>query len=118
MAFGTAEANGIIDGWDNHWVSLHTGDPGSTGASEVTGGSYARQQISLATAANKQAVTDAVMNFLNMPDTTSTPITHVGLWTLQTAGAFEVGGALAASKVTNAGDTFQFPVGDLGAVLT
>ena len=26
------------------YISLHTADPGETGASEVTGGSYARQQ--------------------------------------------------------------------------
>jgi hypothetical protein len=28
----------------NPYISLHTADPGETGASEVAGGSYARQQ--------------------------------------------------------------------------
>lgn len=118
MAFGTAEANSIIDGYDGLWVSLHDGDPGATGANEIAGGSYARQQISLAAAANKQSVTDAILDFTGMPDTTASPITHVGLWTLASGGAFVIGGALTASKVTNAGDTFRFEIGQLAVILT
>jgi hypothetical protein len=115
MAFGTAEGNTIIDGWNSHYVSLHTGDPGATGASEVAGGSYARQQVTLSAAANKASANTGALNFTGMPAVT---ITHVGIWTLESGGAFEIGGALAVQKTTNAGDTFQLPVGDLDVALT
>lgn len=115
MAFGTVEANGIIDGWNGHYVSLHTGDPGATGASEVTGGSYARQQVTLSSASGKASANTGALTFTVMPAAT---ITHVGIWTLVSGGAFEIGGALVAPKTTNAGDTFQLPVGDLDVALT
>lgn len=115
MAFGTAEANGIIDGWSGHYVSLHTGDPGATGANEVTGGSYARQAVTLSAASNKASSNSGALNFTGMPAAT---ITHVGIWTAASDGTFEIGGSLTASKTTNAGDTFQFPVGDLDVALT
>jgi hypothetical protein len=115
MAFGTAEANSIIDAWSGHYVSLHTGDPGSTGANEVTGGTYTRQQVTLSAAANKASSNSGILNFTLMPAVT---VTHVGIWTLQANGAFEIGGALSVQKVTNAGDTFQLPIGDLDVALT
>lgn len=44
LVFGTTEANSILDTMlGTAFLSLHTGDPGATGANEVTGGSYARQ---------------------------------------------------------------------------
>lgn len=36
----------------NPWIGLHTGDPGETGANEVTGGTYARQQANFSAAAS------------------------------------------------------------------
>lgn len=115
MPFGTNAANAIIDGLDGYYVSLHTADPGVTGANEVAGGSYTRQQVSLGAASNKAASNDAALNFAGMPAVT---ITHVGIWSLASGGVFQIGGALTASKTTNAGDTFQLPVGDLDIALT
>lgn len=59
------------------YASLHTADPGETGASEVTGGSYARQDVSASFAAPSagSVTTDAAINFTDMPATT---VTHVG----------------------------------------
>src|SRR5690606_6534718 len=37
--------NAMLDALDLASLSLHTGFPGSTGANEVTGGSYARQAV-------------------------------------------------------------------------
>lgn len=92
------------------YVSLHTGDPGETGASEATGGSYIRKLGSFAAAAAGAVATDADLNFTGMPAAT---ITHVGIWDAESVGNFLWGGALAASKTTNAGDTFQILSGSL-----
>lgn len=98
---------------DQH-ISLHTADPGVSGGSEVTGGSYGRQNATFATAASRATTTTALLEWLNMPGVT---VTHVGIWDAATAGNFIWGGALAASKTVNAGDTFQLPTGDLDATL-
>jgi hypothetical protein len=92
------------------YVSLHTADPGETGASEATGGSYARQLGSFAAAASGAVATDADINFTVMPAAT---ITHVGVWDASSSGNFLWGGALTASKTTNAGDTFKIASGSL-----
>lgn len=94
------------------YCSLHTADPGETGASEATGGSYARQAITFAAASNPGGTkaTSADLVFTSMPAST---ITHVGVWDASSAGNFLVGGALAASKTLNAGDTFRITSGNL-----
>lgn len=101
----------------NVYVSLHTADPGTTGASECTGGSYARQlaNSSFAAASGTTKVSNADIDFALMPACT---VTHVGVWDASTVGNFLWGGALSASKSVNAGDTFQLPSGQLTASLT
>lgn len=96
------------------YVSLHTADPGETGASEATGGSYVRQLGSFGAASGGAIANDAGISFTGMPAAT---ITHVGVWDASTAGNFLWGGALAASKTTNAGDTFAIATGDLDVTL-
>lgn len=101
----------------NIYVSLHTADPGTTGASEVAGGSYARQlaNTSFAAAGSGVKSSNAIVDFASMPAAT---VTHVGIWDALTTGNFLVGGALAASKTTNSGDTFRLPSGDIDVSLT
>ena len=96
------------------YVSLHTADPGETGASEASGGSYARQSASFGAASGGAISNDAAISFTGMPAAT---ITHVGVWDASTAGNFLWGGALTASKTTNAGDTFTIASGDLDVTL-
>lgn len=92
------------------YLSLHTADPGKTGADEVTGGSYARQAIAFDAAVTGSAGSSASESFTGMPACT---VTHVGLWDTVTVGSFLWSGALSASKVVNSGDTFQFAAGDV-----
>lgn len=101
----------------NIYISLHTADPGTTGASEATGGSYARQlgSSSFAAASGSSKASNADISFTLMPACT---VTHVGVWDASTVGNFLWGGALSASKSVNAGDTFQLPSGQLTASLT
>jgi len=125
MSVSTTLGNGWLDTLRNvsyavatPYCSLHQSDPGTTGASEVTGGSYARQAITFSAAAASAMTTSAALTFTSMPDTTGDDISHVGIWTAVSAGTFLIGGALTAAKVTNSGDTFEIAAGDLDLSIT
>jgi len=96
------------------FASLHTADPGGTGASEVTGGTYGRQSVS-GTGTFPTVVGDSVtnsaaaINFTLMPACT---VTYVGFWDAVTTGNFLHGQSMT-SKGVNAGDTFQFATSQL-----
>ena len=90
------------------YLSLHTADPGKTGASEVTGGSYARQAVTFGTFATGQASNTAKIDFTSMPAAT---VTHIGIWDASTAGTFHQSGALTASVTVTAGNTLEFAIG-------
>lgn len=97
------------------YLSLHTADPGLTGASEVTGGTYARQAVNgtgtFPTVTGDSVINSAAaINFTLMPSCT---VTHVGLWDALTTGNFIMGQTLDAQQVVNAGDTFTFPTSSL-----
>ena len=99
------------------YISLHAGDPGETGANEVTGGSYARQSGAFGNAASGQVSNTATIDFTGMPAAT---VTHVGVWISSTATAstnFIWGGALTTGKVVGAGDTFRITSGNLDVSL-
>ena len=77
-----------------NWVSLHTTDPGDTGANEATGGSpaYARIQTTWTGGASDGSVvgSDVVI------DVPSGTYTHAGIWSAQTGGTFIGSTAIAA----------------------
>ena len=83
-------------------ISLHTADPGATGASESTGGSYARQTAGYNTASGGACALAATLNFTGMPAST---VTHIGIWDSTGTPKFLQGAALASSKTLGAGDT-------------
>lgn len=87
----------------NNFISLHTADPGATGASEVTGGTYARQATNWAAPANSQAVGSSVT--LNVP--AGQTITHWGVWSLATGGQFIYGAALPAPETFGSNGTYS-----------
>ena len=68
-------------------ASAHTADPGTTGASEVTGGSpaYARKPITWNAGAEDGVYTS---NPVTIDIPAATTITHIGLWSALTAGTF------------------------------
>lgn len=127
MATGisTYASNQIIDwifGTDNMptavtaYVSLHTADPGYTGASELTAGgfSYSRKSVVASAASGRATANTGALTWLNLPAAT---ITYVGVWDNSTSGNFLWGGALVTPKTVNAGDTLEIPVGDLDATM-
>jgi hypothetical protein len=97
------------------YVSLHTGDPGNTGATEVSGGAYARQgPITFANAGNNPTVASnsAIITF---PVATAAwgTIAYFGVWDAATSGNFRGSGALTTAKAVNSGDTARFAAGAL-----
>jgi hypothetical protein len=98
------------------FLSIHTADPGNTGASEYTTYTGTRPSIAWPTAVGTggSVGNTAQIDFAAMGATT---ITHVGLWTATSAGTFKGGGALAANKTTTAGDTLRF-VATTGVVVS
>jgi hypothetical protein len=93
----TTEANQALatTGWS--YVSLHTADPGTTGASEVTGGTYARVAVSW-NAASSGSVTQSTALSINLP--ASTTVSYFGVWSASSAGTYYIGGALSPSITT------------------
>lgn len=69
------------------FASLHSGDPSTTGANELTGGSpaYARKAITYAAASGGTRANSAALTF-DIP--AATTVTHVGFWSAVTAGTF------------------------------
>lgn len=97
------------------YISLHTADPGDTGANEVSGGSYARKAITFAAPSGKSTSNNVTLEWTNMPACT---VTHIGLWDAQTGGTLWWTGQLTASKTLQAGDAFRIDSGALTVTLT
>lgn len=89
------------------YLSLHTADPGETGTSECTGGSYARQSIAFSAASNPAGTiaNSGTVTFSAMPAAT---VTHFAIWDNSSAGNCLITGALGASKTVGAGDSVSF----------
>lgn len=104
----------------NLYVSLHTADPGETGAqntSETAYGSYARVAVARTsggwTISGNNASNTAVINF---PAASSGPstVTHFAIGLSSSgAGTLLFTGALAASRIINTGITPTFAAGEL-----
>lgn len=83
-------------------ISLHTADPGTSGASEVVGGTYARVATTWGSASASSMAGSAVV--INVP--ASTTITHWGVWTAGSGGTFLQGGVLPASETYGGAGTY------------
>lgn len=99
------------------YVSLHTADPGNTGASEVTtagGTAYARQAATFTSSGNNPTTygNDTIIQFPIAGASWGT-ITHFGIWSAATAGTFYGGAALSVSKAIAADDVARFPISNL-----
>lgn len=97
------------------YVSLHTGDPGSTGANEVVGGSpaYARKAVTWNSASGADLDNNANPTF-DIP--AGTTITHYGLQSASSGGTFYGGDALSAPETFGGQGTYTLT--DLDVTLT
>lgn len=95
----TTEENQALatTGWG--FVSLHTADPGTTGASEVSGGAYARVAVAWGAASGGSVANSGALS-INLP--ASTTAAYFGVWSASSAGNYYIGGALSPSVTTGA----------------
>lgn len=85
-------------------ISLHTGDPGTTGASEAAGGSYARQTAGYNAASGGACALAATLSFIVQAATYG----WIGIWDSTATPKFMQGAALASSIVIGSnGQTIQ-----------
>lgn len=128
MGLKASVRNSLIDALVNQtnytapttiYISLHTADPGDTGASEANYTSYARvvATTKFPGASSGSSANDVVITF---PTSTggSNTVTHVGIWDASTAGNWLGGGALSASKTIASGDTASFATSALTVSIT
>ena len=87
-------------------VALMTAQGSATAnGTEVTGGSYARQNLGAGTPATGSASNAATINFTNMPAVT---VNAIELWDSAATKARLSQGALTTPRTTSSGDTISF----------
>jgi hypothetical protein len=97
------------------YVGLYTVAPtdtstGTSGGTQVTGGSYARQTAVFSGAVDGTTSNTANIDFAGMPAATTVAI---GVFDALTSGNLLLWGTLTANKTTDAGDTLRIATGDL-----
>lgn len=99
-----------------YYMGLNTGSPGTTGANEVSGGSYARQAITFGSpSAGSQASTDS-QSFAGMPAEAG-GVPYFSIWTASSGGTYLAGGTTSGlSGSISSGTTITFTTG--GVTLT
>lgn len=95
----------------NVYLALYTTNPtiADTGT-EVTGGSYARQQLSFATAVNGAKTSNTSETFSSMPAST---VTHWGIRDASSGGNLLYFGAFDLPIQLNAGNSLPIASGDI-----
>lgn len=89
----------------NAYLQLHTGDPGETGASNVA--SENTRKVTAWSAASSGSISiSAEVEWTNVSATET--YTHWSLWDASSGGNCLFYGALSASAVMTAGDSFKF----------
>jgi len=97
MAFSTTARNEALDGIVADRVSLHSGDPGATGANYITGGG--KQVATFNAAASGERVLNADVAFTSLGALQA--VTHFGVWE-NTGDVFKCGEALTGDQAANA----------------
>lgn len=94
------------------YLGLFTAAPTeTTGGTEVTGGSYARQAITFGSAAASGSISStAIVTFSAMPAAT---VTYCGVFDASTSGNLLYYKQLPSSITTVAGDDIVFPIGNI-----
>ncbi|HLU96897.1 MAG TPA: hypothetical protein VKZ89_08680 [Thermobifida alba] len=80
------------------YASIHTDDPSTTGANEVTGGGYARQEITWNPATGAVATADGTLSFSGPANEDAT---HLGFWSAAESGTFRGAVALTGDQTFN-----------------
>ncbi len=102
------------------YASLHTDDPGETGANEVVVGTdadYVRKSVTFADASSGATSNEAAITWTVDTASSGYTIIYVGVWDASTSGNFLGGGALYAAHAVVADGVVSFAIGDLVVTL-
>lgn len=103
----------------NLYASAHIGDPGDTGANEVSAGNYARQAITFADPVDNGTKKECASNSdVVFPRATvayggGSGVTYFGVWTAASGGQCVWSGQLTTPKVIDADDQLKYESGDI-----
>ena len=98
------------------FVSLHTGDPGDTGANEATTGGYGRVAQSFGSAATDGGGTTTISSNADItigPFSGAATFTHMGIFDASSGGNFIAGGALSSSRTVASSDQIKYNSGNI-----
>lgn len=96
------------------FASLHTADPGDTGASEHGAtAAYARTAITFGADTDGVMSNSAAVEFPQATSNYSAQITHFGVWDASSAGNFLGGAALTTARTIATDDIPRFAIGAL-----
>lgn len=99
------------------YVALFTSDPTDAGSgTEVSGGSYARQEASFGSPSNGASTTTADIQFPQATGNWGT-VSYFGIYDASSSGNLLYHGALTASKTIETGDVFKIAAGSLTVTL-
>jgi hypothetical protein len=99
------------------YVGLYTSDPtdGNSG-SEISGGSYARTEVTFGAPSNGVSTNSAAVEFPQATGSWGT-VAYIGLLDASTSGNLLYHTALDASKTIASGDVFRIATGSLSVTL-
>lgn len=105
MPLATSGLNDAVNGvaTAGTWISAHTANPSTGGGSEVTGGSYARQQTTWGAASSGSRVGSQVA----IPIPSGTAVTWWGVWSAASGGTFKGAWQLGATETFGADGTLS-----------
>lgn len=102
--------NSIIGAGTNQknakYISLHTASPGTTGANELSGGSYVRVATTWGSPSGGSVLGSQVT--INVPS--GNTIAYWGLWDASSSGNYYDGGALPSQVTYSANGTYLITV--------
>ena len=98
MGFSLTARQQALDGITVDRVSLHSGDPGTTGASYITAGGKQAATFSAANGSGERVLSGDIA-FTGMTGNQS--VTHFGVW-LASGDVFKCGAALTGDQAANA----------------
>lgn len=122
MAISTYAGNAVLNALLNNtalavaqpYASLHSGDPGLVGSSELSGNGYARKASTFGVPAAAATDNTAAVTFGPASGGDWTAATHFGLWDQEAAGGNFLGGAaLTNARTILSGQYGEFAIGAL-----
>lgn len=106
VGIATAQANSLLDTlMGSTFIQLHTGDPGAAGTANVSSVTT-RPAATMGSASGGTKALSSPAQWTNWAGSAET-ITHVSLWTANTAGTFKQSYALTTPKAMASGDTLS-----------